>query len=96
MTRNDIFQVCVQIPTGLFWLWALYRKFWSRKPLPLVLAVPARILRFCLVLVTLGLLAGCSNPDRLAVASGPLFPLNSGHWQPTSQDLAAPPLVADK
>jgi hypothetical protein len=96
MNRNDIFQVCVQIPTALFWLWALHRKFWSRKPLPWVMVFPARIFMFCLIVLTLGLLAGCANPDPLAVASGPLFPLNPGHWQPTPQDLAAPPVVADK
>jgi hypothetical protein len=62
----------------------------------LVLAIPGRIFKFYLVALTLGLLAGCVNPDPLAVASGPLFPLNPGHWQPTAQDLAAPPVVADK
>ncbi len=38
--------------------------------------------------------AGCANTDPLAVASGPVFALNAGHWQPTPQDLAAPPVVA--
>ncbi|WP_373318357.1 type IV secretion system lipoprotein VirB7 [Acidocella aminolytica] len=30
------------------------------------------------------------------MASGPLFALNAGHWQPTPRDLAAPPKVADR
>ena len=49
-----------------------------------------------IVVATFGLLAGCSNPDPLAVASGPLFALNAGHWQPTPKDLSAPPVVADR
>jgi hypothetical protein len=27
------------------------------------------------------------------VASGPVFALNAGHWQPAPEDLAAPPVV---
>ncbi len=96
MNRNDIFQICIQAPTGVFWLWLLYRKFVSTKPLPGILRFPAHIIRFTLILVTIGLLAGCSNPDPLAVATGPLFALNTGNWQPTPQDLAAPPIVTDK
>jgi len=38
-------------------------------------------------------LSACSNSDPLAVASGPLYPLNAGHWHPTPQDLSAPPPV---
>jgi hypothetical protein len=38
--------------------------------------------------------AGCTNPDPLAVASGPIFALNAGHWQPAPQDLAGPPVIA--
>jgi len=52
--------------------------------------------RFLLILVTLSMLAGCSNSDPLAVASGPVFLLNAGHWQPTPQDLSAPPPVVDR
>jgi len=55
-----------------------------------------KILKFCRALITVGLLAGCSGSDPLAVASGPLFPLNAGHWQPTPQDLAAAPVVANR
>ncbi|MHB1302599.1 MAG: type IV secretion system lipoprotein VirB7 [Acidiphilium sp.] len=86
----------VHLPLLLFLLWAVYRKFISKKPLPAILAVPGRVLQLLLIIITFGLLAGCSNPDPLAVASGPLFALNAGHWQPTKQDLAAPPKVADR
>ena len=80
----------------VFWGWILYRKFVSTKPLPGVLRFAGKLVKLCLVLITFGLLAGCSNPDPLAVASGPLFALNAGHWQPTPGDLAAPPQIADR
>ena len=89
--KKEIFENLVQLPMAAFWLWILYHRFSSTKPLPIWLTVPRRILRFCLILLTLGLLTGCSNPDPLAAASGPLFPLNTGHWQPMPQDLSAPP-----
>ena len=82
--------------SGAFWLWLLYRKFVSSKPMPAIIAAPERVLKMILVIITCGLLAGCSNPDPLAVASGPVFALNAGHWQPTAQDLAAPPPVVDR
>ena len=80
----------------IFWAWILYRRLVSSKPLPGILGFVGKFIKFCLVLITFGLLAGCSNPDPLAVASGPLFALNAGHWQPAPQDLAAPPKVADR
>jgi hypothetical protein len=58
--------------------------------------LPERSFRFFLILAAVGLLGGCSNSDPLAVASGPVFPLNAGHWQPARQDLAAPPPVVDR
>ena len=82
--------------TALLWFWVVYRRLISAKPLPRILAIPGRFLKFCLILVTLGLLGGCAGSDPLAVASGPPFPLNPGHWQPTPQDLAAPPSVTDR
>jgi hypothetical protein len=91
-TANNL----IHLPVLLFLLWAVYRKFVSKKPLPAILAVPGRLFRLLLIIITFGLLAGCSNPDPLAVASGPVFALNAGHWQPTPQDLAAPPKVADR
>ncbi|MDE2342141.1 MAG: type IV secretion system protein VirB7 [Betaproteobacteria bacterium] len=52
--------------------------------------------RLLLIIITFGLLAGCSNPDPLAVASGSVFALNAGHWQPTPQDLSSPPKIVDR
>jgi hypothetical protein len=80
----------------IFWSLVFLRVLVSKKPLPGLLAGPGRLLRFVLVLLTFGLLSGCSNPDPLAVASGPLFALNASQWQPTPQELAAPPAVADR
>ncbi len=91
-TANNL----IHLPVLLFLLWAVYRKFVSKKPLPAILAVPGRLFRLLLIIITFGLLAGCSNPDPLAVASGPVFALNAGHWQPTPQDLAAPPPIANR
>ena len=91
-TANNL----IHLPVLLFLLWAVYRKFVSKKPLPAILAVPGRLFRLLLIIITFGLLAGCSNPDPLAVASGPVFALNAGHWQPTPQDLATPPQVVDR
>ena len=87
---------CAEGASFAFWAWILYRRFVSSKPLSGILGFACKFIKFCLVLITFGLLAGCSNPDPLAVASGPLFALNAGHWQPAPQDLAAPPKIADR
>lgn len=86
----------VHLPLLLTLLWLAYRKFVSKRPLPAILAIPGRLFRMLLIIIAFGLLAGCSNPDPLAVASGPLFALNAGHWQPMPKDLSAPPVVADR
>ncbi len=92
---KQIVQYFAEAVTAALWLWAASRRFYSVKPLPGLFAIPGRIFKFCLMLTMLGLLMGCSDGDPLAEASGPLFPLNVGHWQPTTQDLAAPPSVSD-
>ncbi len=94
--RNSVISNLIHLPLLLILIWALYRKFISKKPMPAIIAVPIRVIRLLLVILTCGLLAGCANPDPLAVASGPVFALNTGHWQPTPQDLAAPPVVVDR
>jgi hypothetical protein len=57
--------------------------------------VTTKVARAGMTLLFIALLgfAGCANSDPLAVASGPVFALNAGHWQPAPQDLAAPPVV---
>jgi hypothetical protein len=41
-------------------------------------------------LVALIGLAACSHTEVLAVPTGPVFALNTGHWQPTPADLQIP------
>ena len=35
-------------------------------------------------------LAACSHTEVLATPTGPVFALNTGHWQPTPADLEVP------
>ncbi len=93
---REILPNLVHVPILLFLLWAFDRKFVSPRPLPRILAVPSRMLRAIVILITCGFLAGCGNSDPLPSESGPLFALNPGHWQPSPQDLAAPPKVTDQ
>jgi len=78
------------------WISVFVRVGFSSKPLPGPFRVPGKILRFFLIVLTLGFLSACSNADPLAVASGPVFAHNVGHWQPTLQDLTGPPMVVEK
>jgi hypothetical protein len=80
----------------LLWGWVFYRAVLSKKPKPAIIIGIGRCVKFVLILLTFGLLAGCSNSDPLAVASGPVFALNVSHWQPTPQELANPPAVVEK
>jgi hypothetical protein len=89
-----VLDISTYLPFCAFLLWGVYRKFLSSKPVPGVIAFPIRILRILLIIITFGVLGGCTNPDPLAVATGPIFALNAGHWQPSPQDLAAVPVVA--
>ena len=43
--------------------------------------------RVPLLLFPFAVLAGCQTPAKLTTATGPVFPLNPGHWQPTQADL---------
>jgi len=90
----EALDMATYIPFASLLCWGLYRKFVSSKPVPAIIAVPIRALRILLIIVTFGVLGGCANMDPLAVASGPEFALNAGHWQPAAQDLATPPVVA--
>jgi hypothetical protein len=93
LTFLDILDIGTYIPFAAFLGWGLYRKYVSSKPVPAMIAIPIRALRVLLIIITFGLLGSCANKDPLAVASGPVFALNVGHWQPTPQDLTAPPAV---
>jgi hypothetical protein len=93
MNRNEALAVFLQIIFVLFWLWVFMRVKFSSKRHPNLTRIPVRIFRLMLIIATFGVLGGCTNPDPLAVASGPVFALNAGHWQPAPQDLAAPPAM---
>jgi len=96
MVNAQFIPVVGEVGSGFFWVWVLYRRFFSYKSLPAIIAIPIRLIRIILIVVTFGLLAGCANPDPLAVASGPVFALNAGEWQPAPQQLAAPRVVTNK
>lgn len=49
-----------------------------------------------LILLSVLALAGCSHSEELAKADGPLFPLNTDHWQASPQELEAPPASPNK
>jgi hypothetical protein len=51
------------------------------------------VLRLFIAAASLAFVTACTNADPLAVASGPVFQLNPGHWQPSKEALAAPPVV---
>ena len=82
-----------------FWIFVLLFSFglkpysppWLRRALWL----PGSLLKLILIFATVGILAGCASSDPLPDAHGPLFQLNAGHWQPSSQDLNAPPKIAE-
>jgi hypothetical protein len=43
-----------------------------------------------MTLIVLVGLTACSNAEVLAKPRGPVFALNTGHWQPTPADLQIP------
>ena len=93
MIQNEILAILLQIIFVVFWIWIVVRaKFFSQRATNLS-KVPFRFFRLLLIIATFGVLGGCANPDPLAVASGPIFALNAGHWQPAPQDLAGPPVI---
>ncbi len=42
------------------------------------------------ILAALIILTACSGNEILATPTGPVFPLNTGHWQPAPADLQLP------
>jgi hypothetical protein len=43
-----------------------------------------------IALLALLVLAACGHDEPLPVCSGPIFPINAGHWTPTAADLRTP------
>jgi hypothetical protein len=71
----------LQIPVVLLFIWLAYRCVAGGRQLPILGRGAVRVLRFIVLLVTLGLLAGCAAGDPL---------------HPTAQNLASPPPVTDR
>lgn len=86
----------VHVPIVVLLAWLVCHPFRESRSTPGALAFPFRAFRVVALVGLAAMLAGCANTDPLAVASGPVFQLNPGHWQPSKQALAAPPtIVAD-
>ena len=88
---KDLEGTCV-----VFWIEIAIFEFGLKKQAPRILLavfwLPGKIVRLFALVIGIGfLLSGCSNPDPLAVATGPLYQLNTGYWQPAPHDLSAPP-----
>ena len=47
-------------------------------------------MKILVILVALICLTACANTEVLATPKGPVFALNTGHWQPTPADLQLP------
>ena len=84
----------MHLPILLLALWLLHRRF-VRQRSPLKLDWAAFGFVRLLALIALLGLAGCASTETLAVAQGPLFALNPGHWQPTAKDMGAPQPAAN-
>jgi hypothetical protein len=95
-TLHSLTTEVVRAPLVVTLIWIAYRRVQQGEAAPRVLAGPFAAFRVLALIGLAAALAGCSNSDPLAVASGPVFQLNPGHWQPSRQALAAPPpLVAE-
>ena len=87
---NTSIAFLLHVPLVLVLGWLAYRRIVKKAPLPRFALVLSRFIRFVAVIALFGL-AGCASPEALPTAHGPLFALNPTHWQPTAQDLEAPP-----
>lgn len=92
-TAMDFESVCV-----VFWILVTIFEFSFKRSAPRLLRIifwlPGRMIRLFVLILGIGfLLSGCANSDPLAVASGPLYQLNTRQWHATSQELSAPPSV---
>ena len=83
----------VHVPIAFVLAWLTYRRFYQGRTMPRILAIPFAGLRVLALIGLATMLAGCATSDPLAVASGPVFQLNPGLWQPSKEALAAPPVV---
>jgi hypothetical protein len=84
----------VHVPFPAFLVWLACPPHRQKRLRIGAFAAPRKAFRVLALMGLAAALAGCANADPLAVASGPVFPLNPGHWQPSRQALVAPPTIA--
>ena len=56
----DVADIAVRLPTAVFFVWLLYRRFVVHRPLPSIARLPAKVVGFLILVLTLGLLGGCA------------------------------------
>ena len=83
----------VHVPFAIVLAWLAYRRFCQGRTMPRIVAIPFAGFRVLALIGLATMLAGCADSEPLAVASGPVFQLNPGHWLPSKEALAAPPVV---
>jgi len=84
----------MKLPILLLLIFLLIRHFRNGRALNGIGTVK-RIGTTLLFIALIGF-AGCANTDPLATASGAVFALNAGHWQPSPADLTIPPAASNQ
>ena len=91
---NTSIAYLLHVPLFLLLGWLAYRRIVKKAPSPRFVGVLSQFIRLLAVIALFGL-AGCAGRETLPTPQGPLFALNPTHWQPTAQDLEAPPPVVN-
>jgi hypothetical protein len=68
VSSADVANVAVRLPTAVFLAWLLYTRFVARRPLPSIVRLPVKVVGFLILVLTLGLLVGCTISDSHLVA----------------------------
>lgn len=68
LSAVDVANVAVRLPTAVFLAWLLYRRFVARRPLPSIVRLPVKVVGFLILVLTLGLLGGCTISNSHLVA----------------------------
>jgi hypothetical protein len=79
----------LHLPVLALLAWAVWRKYSAPDGSDVRSFGVTGLFKLCALIALCGL-AGCANHEKLAVASGPTFPLNPDHWQASAADLSAP------
>jgi hypothetical protein len=79
----------LHLPVLVLFAWAAWRKYRALNRSNARSFGVTHLFKLCALIALFGL-AGCANHEKLAIASGPTFPLNPDHWQASAADLSAP------